>query len=228
MVGFSRVLRTVGDTNAVTNHISIIKREADSDTSVLVINSSHEMAKEITLQLTLKIPGCSITYAPTLELARWVLTRKKIDLVVSSPVLPDGSILKLRETLGAILNPPDLVVIGHINVQNAESLSKMGYEYVKFKKLSTGAAHHQEMRPLPIIHKRKVDESIKNLGADIRNDLNNPLQEIVAMVFVAKATEESATTNNALEAIDKAAQNLASVVKGLEDKIRGLVTPLAG
>ena len=48
------------------------------------------------------------------------------------------------------------------------------------------------------------------------------------MVFVAKATEESATTNNALEAIDKAAQNLASVVKGLEDKIRGLVTPLAG
>ena len=84
------------------------------------------------------------------------------------------------------------------------------------------------MRPLPIIHKRKVDESIKNLGADIRNDLNNPLQEIVAMVFVAKATEESATTNNALEAIDKAAQNLASVVKGLEDKIRGLVTPLAG
>ena len=66
---------------------------------------------------------------------------------------------------------------------------------------------------------------MKNLGADIRNDLNNPLQEIVAMVFVAKASGQSETADKALEAISNAAQNMAVVVSTLEDKIRGIVNP---
>lgn len=224
MVLFSREVKTVGIQHRPPTTLPDefqTNRAAAPDHSVLVINASHEMAKEITLQLTLKLPGCSITYAPTLELARFVLTRKKIDLIVSSPVLPDGSILKLREILSEHASPPDLVVVGNINVHNAETLSQMGYEYVKFKKLSAATPKREEL--FPIIHKRRVDESIKTLGADIRNDLNNPLQEIVAMVFVAKATGESSTTTQALEAIDKAAQNLASIVRGLEDKIRGVV-----
>jgi hypothetical protein len=227
VVVFNRELKTVGSLGGVHQEASHSKPflqnpvSESKDTTVLVINASHEMAKEITLQLTLKIPGCSIAYAPTLELARFVLTRKKIDLIVSSPVLPDGSILKLKEILNELQNAPDLVVVGNINIHNAETLSQMGYEYVKFKKLSLSSPRKETS--FPIIHKRKVDESLKSLGADIRNDLNNPLQEIVAMVFVAKATGESETTSTALEAIDKAAQNLASIVSGLEDKIRGAV-----
>ena len=230
MVVFIREVRTLGFANSVSVTVpELTSKPTDvlikkTDSTVLVINSSHEMAKEITLQLTLKIPGCSITYAPTLELARYVLGRKKIDLIVSSPLLPDGSIIKLKDLLESMECPPDLLVVGNINVQNAENLSKMGYEYVTFKKLATPQRREQERLPI-IHHKRRVDESIKTLGADIRNDLNNPLQEIVAMVFVAKATGESLMTSQALEAIDKAAQNLASIVSGLEDKIRGFVAP---
>lgn len=65
----------------------------------------------------------------------------------------------------------------------------------------------------------RVDPRIRALGADLRNDLNNPLQEIVAMVFVAQATGGLAQpTNQALEAIDRAAKNMATVVSKLEEE----------
>lgn len=190
-----------------------------AESSVLVINASHEMAKEITLQLTLQMPGCSITYAPTVELARWILKKKKIDLVVSSPVLPDGPITKLRETLQSLSTQPDMVVVGKINVRGAESLSSLGYEHSSIHRISQPS----KVTQLPKIQRRKVDETVKTLGADIRNDLNNPLQEIVAMVFVAKASGQSEAAEQALEAIEKAAKNMAQVVGSLEDKIRGAV-----
>jgi hypothetical protein len=66
-----------------------------------------------------------------------------------------------------------------------------------------------------------LEENLKSLGADLRNDLNNPLQEIVAMVFVAKAGGGSSQgIQQALDAIDKAAGNMTKLVKGLEEKIR--------
>lgn len=188
--------------------------QTTSDASVLVVNASHEMAKEITLQLTLQMPGCSITYAPTVELARCILWKKKIDLVVSSPVLADGSITRLADTLQKLPTPPDLVVVGQINVRGAETLSTLGYEHSSIRRISS-------TKPtLPKIQRRKVHDTVKTLGADIRNDLNNPLQEIVAMVFVAKASGQSEATEQALEAIDKAAKNMAAVVGTLEEKIR--------
>ena len=193
------------------------------DYSVLVINSSQEMAKEITMQLTLSLPGCSITYAPTLELARWILSRRKMDLVVSNAILPDGSISRLQDVLQKLDQPPDLVVVG--NAGNSHMLDQSGYRMTSARKIGTvqtnnGATLSVRQQSLP-----SLTQSIKSLGADIRNDLNNPLQEIVAMVFVAKAIGgEGKGTNQALEAIDRAANNMAQVVKGLEDKIRAAVS----
>ena len=67
-------------------------------------------------------------------------------------------------------------------------------------------------------------EAVRNLGADLRNDLNNRLQEIVAMVFVAQASKSSPTTNDeVLAAIDRAAKNLASVVQSIESKIQNVM-----
>lgn len=193
-----------------------------SDASVLVINASHEMAKEITLQLTLQMPGCSITYAPTAGLAKLILGRKKIDLVVSSHILPDGPVDKLREALSLLPTPPDLVVVGQINIRSAQSLTAAGYEHSSIRKLLP--APPQKGTERPIIHKRRVPETVKSLGADIRNDLNNPLQEIVAMVFVAKASGQSETAEQALEAIEKAALNMAKVVGNIEGKIHDVVS----
>ncbi len=234
VVGFRRSTVTLGQdflqSKPVTNNSRALSTSAPipskeqfttDDVSVLVLNSSHEMAKEITLQLTLKIPGCSIQYAPTIQLAKWMLSRKKIDLIVASPVLPDGSVTILQSALLELENPPDLVVVGALNITNAEALSTMGYEYSRLHRIDKSAQIQNQT--LPIIHKRNVSEHIRSLGADLRNDLNNPLQEIVAMVFVAKASGESSATSTALEAIDKAAQNLAGVVKGLETRILGAV-----
>ncbi|MCB0335932.1 MAG: hypothetical protein KDD62_06485, partial [Bdellovibrionales bacterium] len=36
-----------------------------AECNVLVINADHDMAKELTLQLSIQIPGCSILFAPT-------------------------------------------------------------------------------------------------------------------------------------------------------------------
>ena len=199
--------------------------QPDDEYKVLVVNSSQEMAKEITLQLTLRLPGCSIMYAPSIELAKWILARRKIDLVVSSPMLPDGGINKLNDSLEKSKSPPDLVIVGTPTASSPTILGKSRYEFAAFRRLG-------EVRPKPrlpaepikALTRAVVDRSIEELGANLRNDLNNPLQEIVAMVFVAKVGGQSPEqTQQALSAIDKAACNMAKVVKNLEDKIRKAV-----
>ena len=189
------------------------------ETSVLVINSSTEMAKEITLQLTLKLPGCSIMYAPTIELAKLLLKKRKIDLIVSSPVLPDGSISNLRDSLAQMKHRPDFVVVGDVSTNNAHVLEHSGYEFAVLKRFGGEKRPKPRERSLRNSRRPAPTDTVKNLGADIRNDLNNPLQEIVAMVFVAKTDGASPFTAQALEAIERAAQNMAHIVKGIEEKI---------
>jgi len=184
---------------------------------VLVINASQEMAKEITLQLSLQIPGCSLMYAPTLQLAAWMLKRRPINLIVSDPILPDGNVTKLREVLEDMEAPPDILVVGGINEKSIRAMGASGYT---FSEIRRDAARRKAM---PLDRKDEpapLSQAIKGLGADIRNDLNNPLQEIVAMVFVARTTSErEPAVDLALNAIEKAATNMSGVVRGIEDKI---------
>jgi len=195
------------------------------DCNVLVINSSHLMAKEITLQLTLNMPGCSIMYAPTIELGGHILARRKVSLIVSSPVLPDGGIEKLREKLLTLESPPDLVVVHTCEKLNIDDIrSRTRFQVAALTELNSKIPqilpNYTETQSKPAAS----SNSIGSLGADIRNDLNNPLQEIVAMVYVAKANREVAEgTLQALQAIDLAAKNMANYVNGLEDKIRGAI-----
>lgn len=196
---------------ADTSNIKPLEREM----RVLVVNSSQEMAKEITMQLTLGLPGCALTYAPTLALAKWILSRRKIDLLVSSPMLPDGNITKLNAVLAKLADPPDVVVVGS---SNPKLLGESGYSAIASRTMRAPSVRVRPAAPLR--------DSIKSLGDDLRNDLNNPLQEIVAMVYVAKAGDTSSPAiGQALDAIDRAAHNMASIVKGLEDKIRRAVAP---
>jgi len=209
---------------------------------VLVINSSQEMAKEITLQLTLSIPGCSIMYAPSLELARLILSRRSIDLLVSSAVLPDGGLLRLRAILQSKEISPDIAIVGDASPAQLEAFKGGGYEVSHVRRLQTKPefdssrvlslrgktlkASAPQAAPAPKGADNSFStEAITSLGADLRNDLNNPLQEIVAMLFVAKAggTPTTGPTSQALDAIDRAAKNMATVVKSLEDKIRRAV-----
>lgn len=192
----------------------------DEDYTVLVINSSQEMAKEITLQLTLSIPGCSIMFAPTIEVAKWILKRRRVSLVVSSPLLADGSIERLKGTLEKMDQPADLVVIGGLDARRAETLTDSVYRCKALRRIQPPNG----IDDTKTVQQQELQQSIKSLGANIRNDLNNPLQEIVAMVFVARAgVQVNEPSDHALAAIEKAAKNMSKVVNGLEDKIRGVV-----
>jgi hypothetical protein len=178
------------------------------DLTVLVINDSREMAKEITMQLSCEFPGCSFMYAPTLALSKLLLRRRKVDLIVSSEILADGNIAKLRESFNEA-ELPELLVVGSRSTRTA--MEQVGFTCTAMQSLLNGALPH---------HSR-----IAALGADLRNDLNNPLQEIVAMVFVAKTGAVSDQTAQALEAINRAAKNMAQVVRGLEEKIKTAAEP---
>ena len=186
------------------------------------------MAQEITMELALRIPGCSIMYAPSSELATWILKRRALDLVVSSPILPDGGIAKLRETLERIKRPPALLVVGELRADVVAALNGSVYKCTALKRYPSGSVRTAPKTEAGKAERPpKIQRAIANLGADIRNDLNNPLQEIVAMVFVAQAAgdSQSASTDQALSAIDRAAKNMAEVVSKLEDKIRNAVEP---
>lgn len=222
-VTFKRCLVVLGGSDAIERHSegAFFSRTPSvlpgSDVSVLLLNSSHEMAKEITLQLQLAIPGCSIMYAPTMALGECILKRRKIDLIVSSVMLPDGGIKRLKNVLDSLSYEPDVMVVGEMHNDSEYDFSDLGYDYITKRKL---AAASSNLSTTPIIHKRRVDAKIRSVGADLRNDLNNPLQEIVAMVFVAKKHDAKTITRSALEAIETAAKNLTNVVKGIEDKIK--------
>ena len=197
---------------------------AVEECNVLVINASQAMAKEITMELALRIPGCSIMYAPSVELAKWILKRRKLDLIVSSPLLPDGGIRKLREVLETLASPPDLLVVGELPAGGVLGFGGSIYRCTALERYGARAAGPQDGQGGE--HGgENLNRAIAELGADLRNDLNNPLQEIVAMVFVAQAkeTKGAGNTQQALQAIGRAAQNMSLVVNRLEDKIRDAV-----
>ena len=182
--------------------------------TVLVINASQIMAHEITLELSRTIPGSTILFAPTLSLALWILKRRRINLILSSAILPDGALATLHQFIELMSPPPELVVISDLHSSRAELGSHPGYRFVELRRVST-----RQRGETPVMQTR-----ISELGANIRNDLNNPLQEIVAMAFVAHTSQGlSPMAEEALSAIQRAAGNMADVVNRLEDKIRVVV-----
>jgi len=203
----------------------------DSEASVLVINAGQEMAKEMTAELSLSFPGCGIIYAPTLEVARWVLNKRRIDLIVSSHILPDGPVSKLQAVLSKIENPPDVVVVGDLTLKSHEIFGNSGYELLKFRRITRNEVQSspapETLCPIPT-RPNKFEKVITELGNDIRNDLNNPLQAIVAMVFVAQSGKgPSQMTEQALDAIEKTAKGMSAIVNQLENKIKEAVSPIA-
>ncbi|MFN4896403.1 MAG: hypothetical protein ACK5GN_10825 [Pseudomonadota bacterium] len=185
--------------------------------TVLVVNASQQTAQEITLELSRTLPGCSILFAPTLQLALWILKRRSIDIILSSAVLPDGPLSRLHESLEMMSPPPELVILSDLTTTRAELGSHPGYRFVELRRVQS----HSPYTPKVVDPKTT---QISSLGADLRNDLNNPLQEIVAMAFVATSSAGlSPIAEEALSAIQRAASNMSSVVNSLEDKIRSVV-----
>jgi hypothetical protein len=196
---------------------SKVEVETSTGRTVLVINASQSMAHELTLELSSTLPGSTILFAPTLSLALWIIKRRQIDLILSSSILPDGALSTLHQSIETMAQPPELVVISDLHSTRAELGSHPGYRFVELRRVSTRQGHGEETQP--------IAKTISQLGADLRNDLNNPLQEIVAMAFVAHASQGlSPMAEEALSAIQRAAGNMADVVNMLEDKIRGAVS----
>lgn len=188
---------------------------ASEPCTVLVINASQNMAHEITLELSRTLPGSTILFAPTLSLALWILKRRQINLILSSAILPDGALGTLHQFIELMSPPPELVVISDLHSTRAELGSHPGYRFVELRRVSTRQGDERQV----------IQSRISELGANIRNDLNNPLQEIVAMAFVAHSSQGlSPMAEEALSAIQRAAGNMADVVSMLEDKIRVVVS----
>lgn len=201
----------------------------ENDFTVLVINSSRDMAKEITFQLSSDIPGCSIMYAPTIELAKWILTRREINLVVSSDILPDGNVAKLTQVFLKRQSPPDLVIVGGSTLNGNDIINDSHYQFKKYRCISDVPTVKAKQGGSGVSQRSSVlTSALANLGDDIRNDLNNPLQAIVAMAFVAQSSRaDPGVIEQALDSIERAAKNMSQIVNGLEDKIRDVVAPIA-
>ena len=175
-----------------------------SNLTVLVLNSNRDMANEIARQLIENVQGCQIVYAPTLGLGKLLLKRNNIDLVVSSPILPDGHITKLQPLLESLKQPPDVIVFGDDQYHSGLNLfDSPSYKFISVKNITS------ESSATPV----------GQVAQELRDALNNPLQEIVALIYVAHATECSAVTNQALIAIEKAAQRMAGIVWGIEERL---------
>lgn len=185
----------------------------ESDFEILVLNSDASFAKQITQQLYAVMPEAKILYAPSIAIAQWLLKKRNFGLVISQTLLPDGSVSRLRKTLEEIAHAPDVIVVGE------EEFRGRGDFLKSYSLKRTGILLEESI----LAHPEK-STSIQKLGADIRNDLNNPLQEIVAMAFVARAEGTlSPLTDEALSAIEAAAHTMSSVVNSLEGKITSAV-----
>lgn len=214
-----------------TSPVEVASNEGATDRrseapNVLVINGSTQMASAITRQLLIALPHANIMYAPTIDLAGWILKTRPIQLIISSEVLPDGGAHKLHSVVRRLRTPPDLLMVGHSVHGSVQELRKAGYKLVSRKTIGDTALEAPKVKQ-PIKRHRSVpiSERVSTLSADLRNDLNNPLQEIVTMAFVAKQTrEQQALSTDALNAIEKAAKQLAGTVNGLEERIKQAVS----
>jgi signal transduction histidine kinase len=131
--------------------------------------------------------------------------------------------------------PPELVVISDLTSYRGDLGSHPGYRFVELRRVPRGAvskatsgADGDRLSRVENLESEDSDSvggtQVSALGADLRNDLNNPLQEIVAMAFVATSSDGlSPVAEEALNAIQRAASNMSSVVNSLEDKIRSVV-----
>lgn len=216
VVRSSRVLKRVDPVQRTPNPVT-----GFGDVTALVINASTEMARPMTSELSVALPGCAILFAPTLDLALWILKRRAIDLVVTSSVLPDGPLTKLHDFLEQLETPPELLIVGNLHEAPSTAHDTNNYRYVGIRRLGNAAlSANQDVTPPD----ENLAHAVSTLGADLRNDLNNPLQEIVAMAFVAQSSQGiSPMAEQALSAIERAATGMASIVNSLEDKIRGVV-----
>lgn len=162
------------------------------------------MAKLVTSELLKSVPGANLLYAPSLAIAEWLINSRKIHLIIADAILPDGSISRLNRSLSKLSDLPDLIVVGEKNFKGKQALLDKTYSLEKVSDM------RQESKT----------SKVAELGADLRNDLNNPLQQIVAMAFVARnAQGASDLTTEALAAIESAAQSMAGVVWGIEEKL---------
>ncbi len=189
--------------------------EDRTTTTVQLLIKKRSIVLSFTLELSSTLPGSTILFAPTLSLALWILKRRQINLILSSAILPDGALGTLHQFIELMSPPPELVVISDLHSTRAELGSHPGYRCVELRRVSTRQGDARQV----------IQSQISKLGANIRNDLNNPLQEIVAMAFVAHSSQGlSPMAEEALSAIQRAAGNMADVVNMLEDKIRVVVS----
>jgi hypothetical protein len=196
---------------------------------VLLLNGSKEEAYGVMPWLEQHIPNCKLSLVPSIELAMWLLDRQPFELIVSSQLLPDGSFERMMHKLKKLKPPPALIVIG-TEKHRYEVMKSDAYRLASLTPVDTargerGGTTMQEV--VTTAREYHLKKRISHLGADLRNDLNNPLQEIVAMAFVASAflgSNEgqvvSEETDKAIRAINQAAQGMAQVVNSLEQKIR--------
>ncbi len=194
------------------------KKLSSTISNALIVNASDKMASEITNELKLSLPNCNIAYTPSIFLAKAILKKKQFEIIIASPILPDGCITKLNESLNNLDYRPNIVVIGNLTIRLKNEISSC-FVNKSCEYKSTKTTPYQST-------KSKIDqkhERIKKLGSDIRNDLNNPLQEIVTMLFIAQtitSSDQNDGIKSALSAIERAANNMAQVVSELEGKIK--------
>lgn len=188
--------------------------ESFADMKVLVLNSSDNLARQITLELSYALPGCALIFAPTMALGKLILSKRKINLIVSCPSLPDGNVEELSSFLESLQEQPDLVIVGQKGILD----DKLGSRYYMQREQIINDTVEPKIHRLQSGAYSRT-ECIKSLGADFRNDLNNPLQAIVAMLYVAKADQVSDGTEKALSAIENAAKGMAQVVKNMEERM---------
>jgi hypothetical protein len=188
-----------------------------SNRTVLVLNNDARIAEAVTVQLLRLDPQISIIYAPTLTSAKVFLKGCPVSLIITEETLPDGSAYLLRSTLEESGQEPQLIILSQ-----AHNFSGLPFEAVspyRFARVQLIGSTHSYNRGLTEASsnqcptKTHISALKRQIRAELKDSVNNPLQEILAMVYVARnCSETNALLNEALKAIETAAEKIASEV----------------
>jgi hypothetical protein len=156
---------------------------------ILVIGADIKEADLIAHELKAYAPDCQIYYSPNLQLSASILSRKEIELVITNNLIAKDFSDQLEYLILRATSYPKLLVLD--NLGESENSSGLNSDH----------------------------DPIAELGSDLRDKLNNYLQQIVSFVFAAQNSSGRDSTA-ALSYIDKAARDMANTVSGIEDQIR--------
>ena len=145
------------------------KSSRDSLPQIMMVHTHRQLAREISAQLLLELPGSSVVFAPTVDFAVKLTRRCRFDLIIVGADLLGENSSDLKTALNKLSEPPTVMTLGRNQTATSAAIQSVGYtaaRALKFKQTKINVADTLSRRGLamPLQHLRTRQNNERTPG----------------------------------------------------------------